>query len=122
MTDTRTALEEAFAQIHGLTLAPKDWDALGWAPANRFRRFLDAEAWTDAAMMLVPDDGLHLACVRHLWAEEPDNRWGYAVLTRYRRDDDGGRYYDCEFVADHEKPALALAAACIKAKEAGDGR
>lgn len=120
--NTRATLVEAFCVVFGREpdkVHEAEWKA--WlARFARFRRFLDAEAWTDAAMCLVPDDGLHLALARHLWAEEPDKRCGYAVLTRYRRDDDGGRYFDREFVADAETPAHALLAACLKAKEQAD--
>lgn len=96
--DVREVLEGAFAQVHGLTLAPKDWDALDWAPANRFRRFLDAEAYLDAAMMLVPDG------------------WGYQIMPLFcvlRHPH--LRELDVEAHGNH--PAIALANAALKAKE-----
>lgn len=54
MTDTRQVLEEAWNAIHDYQKAP--WQPLAVGDGmERFRRFLDAEAWTDAALMLVSD-------------------------------------------------------------------
>lgn len=115
MTDPRAALEAAFATIHSLTVKPSDWDALGWDKADRFRRFLDAEAWTDAALMLVQGP-----------AEYPDSKTFlidcatqtsvYSQPVAYVWDERG------KHMGIGRTPALALAAACLKAKEAGDGR
>lgn len=116
MTDPRAALEGAFATIYGITkLTPDDWDALHWSKADRFRRFLDAEAWTDAALMLVQGP-----------AEYPDSKTFlidcamqtsvYSQPVAYVWDERG------KHMGIGRTPALALAAACLKAKEAGDGR
>lgn len=109
MSDTRQALEEAFRTV----FPPPPNAHLGIdVPAleahtqivRRFRRFLDAEAWTDAAMMLVPEG------------------WDYALYSRgeaaVHRSRSGRRTF-LEGTADH--PALALAQACLKARENGDG-
>lgn len=95
MSDTRQALEEAFAEIHNLTVKPSDWDALGWNKADRFRRLLDAEAWTDAAMMLLPEGK------------------GFCIM--------GNAAKVGKHVGVGDMPALALLAACLKARENGDG-
>lgn len=54
MTDPRTALEEAWLAIHHEGYPPEN-ERDTCRQCDRFRRFLDAEAWTDAAMMLVPE-------------------------------------------------------------------
>lgn len=109
MTAPRTALEEAFnvvwPRVHGK--AYEQWSATH----TRFRRLLDAEAWTSAAEMLVPaNTGWRLSVysgdnLAHLF---PDNPYYQGAASHFG------------FHADI--PALALAAACLKAKEAGDGR
>lgn len=54
--EQRAMLGEAFAYIHKMDdgLAPADWSALNWPFADRFTAMLDAGAYLDAAMMLVP--------------------------------------------------------------------
>jgi len=50
----REKLEAAWNEAHNNEKAP--WEALVHAPGiDRFIRLLDAEAWLDAAMMLVPE-------------------------------------------------------------------
>ena len=54
MTNPREALEEAWNKLHDHQKAP--WQKLAVGNGmERFRRFLDAEAYTDAALMLVPE-------------------------------------------------------------------
>lgn len=111
--EVREVLEAAFAQMHGLTMAAEDWDALGWIKADRFRRFLDAEAWTDAAFMLIPDNWTAWEMRSH--------------AARSHFSADLSRLSECD--AGHEDwahgrgmhPALALAEAALRAKEAGNG-
>lgn len=105
--DVREMLEAAFAQMYGLTLAARDWDALNWAPANRFRRFLDAEAYTDAALMLVPE-GWRFRLMSSDFEGFLAEVWNDGVD-------------DCEFADRGPIPALAIAQAAIKARENGDG-
>lgn len=114
MTDPRAALEAAWNTIHDHQVAP--WQKLAVADGvERFRRFLDAEAWTDAALMLVQGP-----------AEYPDSKTFlidcatqtsvYSQPVAYVWDERG------KHMGIGRTPALALAAACLKAKEAGDGR
>lgn len=126
MTDTRQALEEAWERI---TIRPPSyafacsddsnsdetlrqlgkqvWD---WAERKaRFRRFLDAEAWTDAAMMLVPEGWL--------W----EVQWiGHQTKGRVANAHIWKRFDQSHFAAAAH-PALALAQACLKARENSDG-
>jgi len=83
---------------------------------NRFHRMLDAEAWTSAAEMLVPEGCLSM--VRTVWADAhaPTERpVGYASVDRYFKDD-AGLFWKENFLALGETPALALAAAALKAR------
>ena len=75
----------------------------------------------DAAMTLVPDDGFTLATVRHLWGDEPDQRAGYAIINKYRRDEgcEGGKLFDATHTGNAFTPALALTAAALRAKATG---
>lgn len=124
MTDTRQVLEEAWERITvrppSYALACRDdsnsdetlrklgeqvWD---WAERKaRFHRFLDAEAWTDAALMLVPEGWL--------WRLMPSDTQGH-WLSEVWADGTG----DCEFGARADHPSLALAQAALRAQEAGD--
>lgn len=101
MTDTRTALEEAWLAIHHEGYPPEN-ERDTCRKCDRFRRFLDAEAWTSAAEMLVPE-GANFVVMRAV---------------------DGLIYASVGFErpCQNDVPAIALAAACLKAKEAGDGR
>lgn len=122
----RQALEEAFRTV----FPPPPNAHLGIdVPAleahtqivRRFRRFLDAEAWTDAAMMLVPEGWRigNLSQHDHPLLRER----GEWLCTLYPEGQLGKLRADlgkarCNH-ADH--PALALAQACLKARENGDG-
>lgn len=96
----REVLEAAFTAIYNLQLTPKDWGTLGWSKADRFLVLLDAQAYLDAAMMLVPEG--EYCCVKLYrsglaWAEL-GGRDGHKAST----------------------PALALVAASLRAhKESG---
>ncbi|SMC45510.1 hypothetical protein [Novosphingobium sp. B1] len=128
MTDIRQALEEAFKVIH--PEPPCDWmtwddariseqraeDQMAFTRWNdwrlitqaRFRRFLDAEAWTDAALMLVPEGMMEWHAGKHF------KGGGSAYML------DGKVLRDPIYVTA-ETPAHALLAACLKAKEQADG-
>ncbi|QOV92584.1 hypothetical protein [Novosphingobium sp. ES2-1] len=129
MSDTRQALEEAFKAIYpepsrewetwdGARIAEQReedkasfmrWNDWRICKEARFRRFLDAEAWTDAAMCLVPES--------------------HRIVTLTEHVDRGGWYVKLAVHSPHkalpavEAPtlALALAQACLKARENGDG-
>lgn len=109
--NTRATLVEAFCVVFGREpdkVHEAEWKA--WlARFARFRRFLDAEAWTDAAMCLVPES--------------------HRIVTLTEHVDRGGWYVKLAVHSPHkalpavEAPtlALALAQACLKARENGDG-
>ena len=122
MSDTRQALEEAFKVMFGTppTLSYEDWQDGNFTPEhrrfNRFRRFLDAEAWTDAAMCLVPDG----------WGWNVSQPNAKAIAsgllkkhTPVRGEVENG--FERRFIVAGETPALALAQACLKARENSDG-
>lgn len=113
MTDTRQALEEAWDKIHPMPelsdIVSRDEFLMAmevsWPARSRFRRFLDAEAWTDAALMLVPE-GFD-------WSMDNfDGELGKPSAWICK----GGPFFNG--TGDH--PALALAQAALRAKEAGD--
>ena len=66
--DVRDVLEDAWRDHHGYPLECHPIEAK--CPyCNKFRRFLDAEAYTDAALMLVPEGWTYLSmevCARGL--------------------------------------------------------
>ena len=108
MTDTRQALEEAWNVIHPFNDPASDCSfPKACRKCDRFRRFLDVEAWTDAAFMLVPEGWL--------WRIMPSDLQGH-WLSEVWADGTG----DCDFVARADHPAIALAQACLKARENGD--
>lgn len=104
MTDTRQVLEEAFKVIHPRELGNgyDQWEEM----LIRFTRFLDAEAWTDAALML-PSQRAKSSALRKAWANVSEK---LALHIRFMRDDVD---YSAEI-------ALAIAQAALRAKEAGD--
>lgn len=119
MTNPRQALEEAWNAVHDYQKAP--WQPLAVGNGmERFRRFLDAEAWESAAFMLVPERNC-LAMVRHLW--DGENRAGHAVLNMYVPcgEEADGKMWVADFTAVADNPAIALAQACLKARENSDG-
>jgi len=130
MTDPRTALEEAFKVV--FPEPPRSWEPMPIQEAiihpvqslavrahsdwrnkvqGRFYRMLAAEAWTSAAEMLVLPG----------WNRQITENDKGAYATIVHRD----ASEECDdFVCSGKgrTTAEALAAACIKAKEAGDGR
>lgn len=119
MTDTRQVLEEAFKVIHpaprpirhayqpdgshwpGDGIGPYTEEYGAWSKVlARFRRFLDAEAWTDAALMLVPEG------------------WEWAYLDNAAIVREAGTLKHA--YGNAPIPALAIAQAALRAQEAGD--
>jgi len=101
--ETRGLLELAWNAVHDHQKAP--WQKLAVGDGmERFRRFLEAEAYFDAAMMLVPEG------------------WRYGIMGRAGYVECGiGPEEECAvFTGRSETPALALAAASLKAKDASD--
>lgn len=94
MSDHRTSLEEAWLEIHHEGYPPEN-ERDTCCKCDRFRRFLDAEAWTDAALMLVPEGK------------------GFCIM--------GNAAKVGKHVGVGDTPALALAQAALRAKEAGNG-
>jgi len=97
--DIRDSFEAAWEAIYGK-------DPLWWDPALRFRfnRMLDAEAYLDAAVMLVPEGWEW--CVDN-WDGPPPTRW--CAWGQFPNKGPGDDHYA-------ETPALALLAAIVKAK------
>ena len=112
----RELFEEAGQLLHG----PYRTD---WSGRNfyRFTAMLDAQAWTSAAEMLVPDGCLHTA--RTLWAD-PDTPLpqaaGYANIDRYSIDDRGLLWWKENFPGIASHPSLALLAAILRAERKDD--
>lgn len=115
MTDPHTALEDAFKVV---------WPDIRFTPeaeerATRFRSLLDAEAWTSAAEMLIPTDGsMALLDIQYSYEPADPGVWSACSIRWYPQHKSGNDWH-----AQTESgpiPALALAAACLKAKEAGD--
>ena len=97
----RSLFEEAYEAAWGRPC----WD--DGERGERFQRFLDAEAWTDAALSLVPegcgwavDAGIYGAS----WCDVETTDGDYVTGT-----------YDCPGAAT---PALALVIAALKARRA----
>lgn len=120
MTDTRQVLEEAWEHLCQTSLSFRRYACTtipggdGWTMTGKFCRFLDAEAWTDAALMLVQGP-----------AEYPDSKTfliDCAMQTSVHSQpvayvwDERGKH-----MGKGKTPAHALLAACLKARENGDG-
>ena len=121
MSDTRQVLEEAFKVIFGTppTLSYEDWQDGNFTPEhrrfNRFRRFLDAEAWTDAAMMLLDRTRWRILSLHETEVED-------APPFEIRLGQRGAGFGRARIVhGTGETEALALAQACLKARENADG-
>lgn len=83
--------------------------------AGEFSHKLEARAYLDAAMMMVPDDCL--AMTRTLWvnADQPLlEKVGYASIDRYIQD--GGVFWKENFLGLASTPALALLSAIMRAQ------
>lgn len=129
MTDIRQALEKAFVTIFGPE-PDSEYDGRAWkrnepdfSPTwtayinkrTRFHRFLDAEAWTDAAMMLVPEGcGVDMLT----GSNELPQFIAHSAMPTMARVFFLSKGIDVSEVA--ETPAHALLAACLKAKEQAD--
>lgn len=99
----REKLEAAWACTHGERPCLVGLELHDWLTAHRpFERLLDAEAWLDAAMMLVPEGWD--------WA-----RWskGTMVLTRPHDDE---KFFAHTIEEAGDTPAEALLAAIEKAR------
>lgn len=101
LTNPREVLEAAWNKLHDHQKAP--WQKLAVGDGmERFRRFLDAEAYTDAALMLVPE-GARVSLSNIV---SP----GYFAFVSYMDRPGEGSTRD-----DH--PALAIAQAALKTQE-----
>lgn len=92
----RELLEEAWN-----TIAPGRGVSWALANARRFTVMLDAEAWTSAAEMLVPETHFWSICMK-------GGATGFSACCQARG--------DALERSDAATPALALAAACLRAK------
>lgn len=89
---------------------------IGEAVGRAFAPPMPYSASIDAALTLVPEGCLSM--VRTVWADAhaPTERpVGYASVDRYFKDD-AGLFWKENFLALGETPALALAAAALKAR------
>lgn len=101
--NVREVLEAAWNTIHGDQKAP--WERLAFGVGrSRFRRFLDTEAYTDAALMLVPEGW---QCVVAIFSDGSAE----AILTDDRVNP--VRLNDIERMG--ETPALAITLAALTA-------
>jgi hypothetical protein len=78
---------------------------------RKFAKMLDAEAYESAAIMLV--DPLWLGKAGELW--DGDRKCGWATVHRYSKTD-AGMMWDDQHDTVARTPALALVAACLKAR------
>ena len=92
---------------YACTIKDKD----GSTATGRFMRLLDAGAFLDAAMSLVPEGCLFMA--RTLW--DDGKTAGNAVVFHYAPTETQGLRYDGEDHAVAATPALALTAAALSA-------
>jgi len=112
--DVREVLEGASHSIYGREpdkVHVSEWNA--WRDREiRFRRFLDAEAYLDAAMMLVPV-GWSFS-LGEMMGLPLDSRWR-CHLRDHREPYNPATcaWSDC----DKSHPAIAIATAALKAKE-----
>lgn len=101
--ETRALLEEAWLAIHHGGYPPENSQDT-CRKCDQFTRFLDAEAYTDAALILVPEGGQ--------WAF--DSHHNIARVFVYF-DGPQGPAWD-EFSGEANTPALALLAAICRAR------
>ena len=97
----REKLDQAWITYKGSTYIT---DIKQGAELARFIRLLDAEAWLDAAMMLVPDKAVTTLAMQQRW-RKPVWTWGL-------NDGHGVTHF-----GDGDTPAEALLAAVEKARQ-----
>lgn len=108
--EVREVLEAAWNELHDHQKAP--WQKLAVGDGmERFRRFLDAEAYTDAALMLVPEGGWWVQHIGHCL-----RGWRCRIETNGPPSVSIGAGFLPDEPLPH--PALAIAQASIKTKEA----
>lgn len=129
--DVREVLEAAFLTLFGPE-PPSEYDGRAWtrngpdfSPAwtayisrrNRFRRFLDAEAWTSAAEMLIPTDGsMALLDVEYSYDPTDPGVWSACTIRWYPKHKSGNDWH--ARIESGSIPALAIAQAALKTKDA----
>lgn len=121
MTDTRQVLEEAWEHLCQTSLSFRRYACTtipggdGWTMTGKFCRFLDAEAWTDAALCLVPEG----------WGWNVSQPNAKAIASGLLKEETPVRGevengFEQRFIVAGETPALAIAQAALRAKEAGN--
>lgn len=125
MTDTRQVLEEAWEHLCQTSLSFRRYACTtipggdGWTMTGKFCRFLDAEAWTDAALMLIPTDGsMKLLDIECSYEPNDPGVWSACTIRWYPPHKSGNDWH--ARIESGPIPALALAQAALRAKEAGD--
>ena len=114
--DVRGVLEDAWCDHHGYPLECHPIEAK--CPyCNKFRRFLDAEAYTDAALMLVPEGWLTRLVSFAKGNDSTSVYWRCGLRTWYW--DDDGVVHPRGYICVSDTPALAIAAAALRAKGTG---
>ena len=120
MTETRQVLEEAWEAIYGEAIGVASQDPR-WPHWAKFTRFLDAEAWTDAALMLIPTDGsMKLLDIECSYEPSDPGVWSACTIRWYPPHKSGNDWH--ARTESGPIPALALAQAALRAQEAGDGQ
>lgn len=105
--ETRALLEEAFPLFHAKKMAAKPGFA-NWNPIwLQFQQFVSVKAFTDAAMLLVPEGRFVGECNQC----DVGGEW-------YARIEGHDAVYEDAIAAI---PALALLAACLRARAHGGG-
>jgi hypothetical protein len=111
--NVREVLEAAWNTIHGDQKAP--WERLAFGVGrSRFRRFLDAEAYTDAALMLVPNDGsVNMLDLEFSYEPSEPEVWSACTIRWYPPHKSGGDWH--ARIESGPIPALAIARAALSA-------
>jgi len=109
--ETRALLEEAFPLFHARQMAAKPGFA-NWNPIwLQFQQFVSVKAFTDAAMLLVPDNWDHMEVYR------PDHQTlGWTVYVMYNVNVDHTVISGCA-----QSYPLAILAAALRARAHGGG-
>jgi len=83
---------------------------------QRFIRFLDAEAWTSAAEMLIPTDGsMALLDIGYSYEPSQPGVWSACTIRWYPPHKSGNDWH--AQIESGPIPAIAIATAALKAKE-----